>query len=118
MTGVLLLTLLALTTYRITRLIIRDTFPPVRHVRNAIVGEDELKLLGTRLEWLGDLLTCHWCASVWVAGGLILVTQLVTGDVPYPLLAWPATASVAAWLLHREDPTPVVHIHRDEVVKI
>jgi hypothetical protein len=68
-----------------------------------IVGEDEKKLDGTKLEWLGELLTCYWCASVWTAGVLVIMTQVATGDLRYPLLVWPMAATVGAWMIHRED---------------
>lgn len=103
MNSVLLTILVCFTTYRITRLLVRDTFPPVRLIMVKIVGEDEKKLEGTNLEWLGELLTCYWCASVWVAGFTVLATQMTTGDLCYPLLVWPSAATVGALMLHRED---------------
>lgn len=102
MSGLLLFVMLALASYRVTHLVVLDTFPPVLALRNRIVGEDECKLQGTRIEWLGELLTCGWCASVWLSAGLVLVTQMVTGAVSYPILAWPACASVAALIIHWE----------------
>jgi len=53
-------------------------------------------------DWLAELISCRWCASVWVGGGVTLVTWLWIG-LPVPLLVWALTASGAAWLLHLED---------------
>ena len=103
MNTALLTTLLCFATYRITRLLIRDTFPPVRIIMARIVGKDEKKLEGTKLEWLGELLTCYWCASVWVSSVLVIMTQVATSDLRYPLLVWPTAAAVGALMIHRED---------------
>jgi hypothetical protein len=68
----LLATLAALTCYRLTRLVVRDDFPPVRWSR------DQVRRLAVHKAWpwLDDLVTCHWCASGWVAIGLgVLVWQ-------------------------------------------
>ena len=90
----LLLILLALATYRITRLVTADDITaPARH---RIIGEDGQKLAGTRLEKLGELLGCYWCVSMYVSAGLILIAQQVTGGVWYPWLAWPAVAAASA----------------------
>ncbi len=68
-----------------------------------IIGADECKLQGTRIAWVGDLLSCHHCSSVWISAGLVILTQMVTHDVPYPPLAWPTVAAVGALIAHRED---------------
>ena len=98
-----LILLLALTTYRITRLVIADDFPPVLKLRIWLLGTDRDALKGTRLEWVGELLSCHWCVSVWISAGLVLITQMLTGDVQYPWLVWPSCAAAGALLYHRED---------------
>lgn len=59
-----------LTTFRMTRLVTKDEFPPVRWLRNKIVIWSEKK---ASREWAGDLATCHWCASGWIALGCILL---------------------------------------------
>lgn len=71
----LLAVLAALTCYRATRLVVRDDFPPLRWARERVDKVATRSDRG-RLEWLGDLVTCHWCASGWVAIALgVLVWQ-------------------------------------------
>jgi Protein of unknown function (DUF1360) len=98
---VLLLVLLTLVTYRVTRLITKDTFPPVAKLRARLVGADETKLVGTRWEWFGELITCYWCAGFWVAGVVVFVANFFT-SVPLPWLVWPAVAGAAAFISHVE----------------
>lgn len=52
--GTLTLIVLVLATYRVTRLITADTFP---------FEKLRLQMHGT---WLGKLITCPFCVSVWV----------------------------------------------------
>lgn len=103
--------LLSLATYRVTRLITKDTFPPVAKLRTMIVGKDERKFIGTRLEWLGELLTCYWCASVWVAGVGVLIVSYLWETPPYALMMWPAAAAVSAFISHIEN-------YYDEVTRV
>jgi hypothetical protein len=66
--GTLTLIILILAAYRITRLIHTDTFP---------FGKLRLRVYGT---WLGNLLSCPFCVSVWV-GAFLAVGQGSVGDV-------------------------------------
>jgi uncharacterized protein DUF1360 len=97
-----LLIVMSLCAYRVTRLVVRDSFPPVQRLRDALVGADEHRLVGTRWEWFGELITCYWCAGFWVAGATVLVTDFVT-SVPLPLIAWWAVAGVASLITFVED---------------
>lgn len=65
--GVLTIIAMVLAAYRLTRLVVSDTFPfePLRH-----------KAMGTKL---GELLTCPFCVSVWV-GGFLAIGQGLVGD--------------------------------------
>lgn len=81
-----------LTTWSITRLLIKDEFPPVRIVRDwaiatfGVVGKDGA-LVGGRAGWgivgwsIAYLWTCFWCMSVWVAGILVALALTVRLDV-------------------------------------
>ena len=87
----LLVALAALTAARLTRLIVRDEFPPIRWARNRLVDKGP--------EWLVDLATCVWCCSGWVSIGVVALLWLAPG-VATPMLTagavW-ALASTAAW---------------------
>ena len=77
--------LLLLTAWRITRLVVADDFPPVRWARDRIVAAGP--------EWLGDLVTCVYCAGVWVAGGCVGGALLLGYSVPVPWLAFGGLAA-------------------------
>jgi hypothetical protein len=89
----LVFVLTALTSYRVTRLVARDEFPPLAVQRERIAAK-----------WPGDswqayLSRCSWCVGVYVSGLIVLVVWLtlaVAGDavMPAPLLWWPAAATV------------------------
>lgn len=83
-----LLAVLVLATYRITRLIVNDTI--TEFIRVKIPFE----------RWYGELIRCPWCTGVWVAGILTGLTCLFT-SVPLPLLVWAAVAGgqglLASW---------------------
>lgn len=127
----LLLIILSLATYRLTRLTVRDEFPPIRWIRCQIVWRghvfsdaweqdgcwqtvrtngkiDDVKVAKARAkysprwEWLADLVTCHWCASGWISLVLVLGTAWWFG-MPAPVLAWFAVWAAGAWLANIED---------------
>jgi hypothetical protein len=88
--------LLALVTYRITRLVVRDDFPPIRWARGRV------QTLGS--EALADLVTCAWCASFWVAGAVVLGVEAFLANLPaHPLLIWGGLWAVAPWPILLED---------------
>lgn len=79
------LILLALATYRVTRLIVEDTI--LETLRNAIwdkVGYER---------GIGYLLTCYWCSSFWVAS-LFVTTYII---VPIPTIAVSAILALSAF---------------------
>ena len=91
MTGPLLIAVLVLATFRATWLVTRDEFPLVKYPREAIVR----RTYETRWEWFGDLVSCHWCASGWLALGIVFATT-VFHAVPLPWLTWGAVWAGAA----------------------
>jgi hypothetical protein len=94
-----LLVLLGLACYRLTRLAVKDAFPPIAGPRERI----ELATPGTRWEWAGDLVTCHWCASGWIAFGLVAGVDLLSSvSVPLPPVMWLATWAAGAMVAHLE----------------
>lgn len=125
-----LFVLLVLTVYRTTRLIMKDTLPPVLWLRDRLAGgwrpltakeqsaptavswrnqteyhDDVLERYIPRASWspywLAELITCPWCASGWVTGALMAVTD-VTYGVPAPWLVGPAVWAASALLASRD----------------
>jgi hypothetical protein len=88
---VLTVVLISLATYRITRFLVRDTFPPVALLR-ARFGEK----VGPRSA-VAYLSTCTWCASVYVGAAVTWAVDRYT-SVPLPVLVV-ATASAFSGLL-------------------
>ena len=89
--AVLTVVLVALATYRITRLLVRDSFPPIAVQRARI---EERWGDGS---WQAYLSTCTWCASVYVGGVVIGITDYIT-SVPLPGWTWAAASAVAGLL--------------------
>lgn len=130
---------MALTVYRATRLITRDTFPLVLWLRDHLAGgwrplttEEQRFLFGNALSsseervslrklwnvntegtqrylyrsrhsryWLGELITCPWCASGWIAGALTFAVDFTYG-LPVPWLVGPAVWGAGALLASKE----------------
>lgn len=91
----LLLLILVLATYRVTRLITTDDFPPIYWLRWKIITARP-SYVRTRdnqqmFWWLGELVSCPWCASGWVSLGLVGGVWLTNG-LTLPILWW-----FAAW---------------------
>lgn len=127
-----ILVLLVLTAYRLTRLVVRDTFPPVLWVRDRLAGgtrkptraemyhdsyphdlepgvshlapglpgvwyvvDGQVQVHRTKVSWsphwLAELITCPWCASAYVSGAVVAVTDLVHG------LSLPWLTAFAVW---------------------
>jgi hypothetical protein len=97
---VLLVVLVGLATYRATRLVVRDDFPPIRWVRHRV---ERWAGRSPRREWVGDLATCHWCASGWISLALLAGIDLATTQpVPLPVVTWLAAWAVGATIAHLE----------------
>ena len=99
---VLLVVGLTVATWRVTRLLVADEFPPTRALREwvlrtfgqidakgAITGSKRWGGLGHAIAYLW---TCPWCMSPWVAAALIAVTEWRT-NVPLPWLVGALGAS-------------------------
>lgn len=50
--------------------------------------------------WLGDLVTCVWCAGMWVSLGVVALTPGVSWPLPGLFLALGCSA-VVGWILDR-----------------
>lgn len=107
----LLLVLMIFASFRLTVLVVFDTFPPIQWARTKIqharpfvlrhqdVHQDGRIYPGEIQEywWLGELVGCAWCASAYVSGAVVAITWAVYG-MPAPLLVWLAVWGGAAWL--------------------
>lgn len=88
----LLLVLLVLATYSVTRLVTADAFPPVLVAREWVqdrAGPDSA---------LAYLVTCPWCVGVYVSAGLVGAVLWAGYSLPLPLL-WVAALRVCAGIL-------------------
>lgn len=105
-----LLVVMSLIAYRATWFVVRDSFPGVRHLRNWIAAKhvhsshevsvwdadgEEYVELESRWRWAADLITCHWCVSVWASAGVTLLTNATIG-LAAPWLYFGATAALSA----------------------
>ena len=113
----ILITLLALATHRVTRFLTRDSLPLIDVPRANFVNRwavydapPEMKgqpvhPKGTNIfmRSVAYLWECDWCMGVWVGGILTLITsQLV--NVPLPWLVWPAVSTITGLIAQRESP--------------
>lgn len=90
--------LLCVATYRLSRLVTKDTMPlvagPIARIETAV-----RKRFGAA--W-AEGLRCPWCVSVWLGGALTLITAVTVG-VGLPWLVWPVTSAAAGLLDCLED---------------
>lgn len=110
----LLTVLMILASFRLTRLIVLDTFPPIQwarlklqHARPTVIRHPDVhqdgKIHRGSIEeywWLGELLGCTWCASAYVSGGVVATVWALYG-MPVPVLIWLAVWGGAAYLAAR-----------------
>lgn len=99
----LLLIMLALGCFRLTRLIVKDDFPPILWLRWKIIDArpDHVNKNQEQVHWwLGELVSCHWCASGWVSLGLVGSVWLIDG-LPLPIVCWLAVWGASAVLVDR-----------------
>jgi len=83
----LLVLLITLTTYRITRLLTQDALPLVARPRAWII-----RRTGEHSAW-AYLVECPWCTGVYVAAAVTAATD-VWVSVPYPFLVAGAAAAL------------------------
>lgn len=119
----LVLVLLCLTVYRVTRLITRDQFPLLMWPREMIVSflypeyadKDWMSRRPAKIfkaHWGGFgrtvayLLVCDWCMSVWVAAGVVTGvwawTDWITSWVQAVMLGF-AASTVTGWIASKEE---------------
>ncbi len=97
--------------YRLTRLVVEDTFPPVKVVRDAIVRRHTtvraITAGGTIEEphALAELVQCPWCASFWLAALVVVARWNVPGwwTPVAVVLALSAVSGIVSGLVDGED---------------
>jgi hypothetical protein len=77
-----------LTSYRLTRLLARDTFPPLAVQRARISGR------WGRDSWQAYLSECQWCVGVYVSAAVTGAVWWVADGLPMPALVWAGAASI------------------------
>lgn len=102
----------------LTRFVVKDEFPPMRWVRDAIldtfgVFDGEGNLTGGRgraaaskgiAHSIAYLFTCPWCMSFWVGVGVANYLLVATDIPPWQLIALIFAARIAAgWLAMLEE---------------
>lgn len=83
--------LVCLTSYRLTRLLVRDEFPPIE------VQRARVEARWGEHSWQAYLARCPWCMGVWASGAVTFATWLAVG-LTVPVLAWGAAAAVTGLL--------------------
>jgi hypothetical protein len=69
----------ALAAYRLTRLVVKDSFPLLRRTRDRITKRYQLDTNDLEVDtdgtvhnhWVVELLDCPWCAGFWVSLGVL-----------------------------------------------
>lgn len=93
----LVVVLMVLATYRLTRLVVADEFPPVKTFRERFEARHDNSL--------GYLVGCPFCVSVYAAGLVTFVTWLALTlfdtfrpGLPVPVLVWAGVAGAVSLL--------------------
>jgi hypothetical protein len=113
--------LISLTTFSVTRLVIKDTFPPLGVPRNHLINwwdpdedwiveraSDPAKPIpvahwGAVGRSLRYLFTCPWCMSVWV-GAIVTWIFTLYVSVPLPVVAVIVARAVTGLIARNLDP--------------
>ncbi len=93
--------LFCLATYRVTRLIVEDDFPPSKTFRNWVIDRWGWE------SWQGYLVYCPWCVSMYVSAGLVAtVAPFVKTHPVHLFLLWfaaSATTGILSTVVNRID---------------
>lgn len=107
--------LICLTTFSLTRLVVKDTFPPIAWPRERILNwlepDDDWRNshpysrphLGALGRTTAYLLTCPWCMSVWI-GALVVYGFTWFVSVPLPVVAVIVARAVTGLIAVKLDP--------------
>lgn len=98
--------ILVLASYRLTHLImydqitsfLRDPFLSITYEEDdsgEVQPQIEIKGTGLR-NWIGNMLSCHWCTGIWSSLALVALYSLL--PISFPLIVLLAVAGAAAML--------------------
>jgi|SRR5882757_1983203 len=104
----LLFTLMSFANFRITRLIVKDDFPPILWVRNKIIDFRADHIVKDREDgqsylehwWGGALVSCCWCSSAYSSGAMVAIIWFLHG-MPLPIMVWFAVWGTSAYLVNK-----------------
>lgn len=89
----LIVVLVWLTIYRVTRLVVDDAWPPSVALRGRVFdrfGQDST---------IGYLFSCSWCMSLWLGAVIVVGADLtVRHGITAPVLVWASASAVAGYL--------------------
>jgi hypothetical protein len=100
---------LIVATYRTSRLLVKDEFPPTRALRDWVISTFaetavDGELIGGRKGWgligfsIAYVFTCMWCMSIYVSVALWWIAVALGFSVPLPWLLVAAASSVTGAL--------------------
>lgn len=73
--------LIWIATHRLTRIVTRDTFPPIQ---NTIFWLQDC----IDREWFVKLTSCDWCMSIWIGAILSFGTMVIQGLIGSQAYSW------------------------------
>lgn len=85
-----LLLLLTFTSFRITRLVIADTFPPIARFRDWIISKVDR-------DWFESLMDCGWCAGSYISVAVVAIAWFFI-PLHYPALYFFSVAALTGIL--------------------
>lgn len=97
----------ALAVYRLTMLVVKDSI--TTPIRTRLVGREHIQRVGNgqgqglvvaARPKLAEFLSCPWCVSIWLAAGVVALTQLWPAGWQYAAVAL-AFSGVAGFLADR-----------------
>lgn len=89
--------LVPLTVYRLTRIMVEDSWPPTEALRNWLE-----RRTGRDSGWT-TLATCPWCFSMWVSAVVVASIDRWFLPLPLPVCWWLASSCIAAWIAQKVD---------------
>lgn len=85
-----------LAVYRLTRLVTKDEFPPVKAARDHVLASPDLYP-----DSAASFVECPWCVSFWVAGGVLAARRIAPRW--WSVLSWMLAASAVAGLIQTNE---------------